>query len=76
MDWTVYPNPGREVLRVKLSKVGPASIVVYDTTGREMVKKVAADGDVSFDTSQWGAGLYCVVLESNGYRQSKLWLKN
>ena len=76
LEWVVYPNPGGEVLNIKSSKVGPARIIVIDTTGREMIKKVMADGDVSFDTSQWGVGLYCVILESNSYRRSKLWLKN
>lgn len=71
--WTVYPNPGEDVLTA-----GPLSagvITVYDAMGRTIEKSMVTSEWMRLDASAWNAGLYLVVIESRNQREVKLWLK-
>ncbi|MFO7639093.1 MAG: T9SS type A sorting domain-containing protein, partial [bacterium] len=71
------PNPvtsGLATLRYSLPKAGPASIHVYDVSGRNVLSRgVAASrsGAVSLDLRNLSAGIYLVKLEADGYEVTR-----
>ncbi|MFO7639562.1 MAG: T9SS type A sorting domain-containing protein [bacterium] len=67
------PNPvtsGLATLRYSLPKAGPASIRVFDVSGRNVLSRglvASRSGAVSLDLRSLSAGIYLVKLEAAGY---------
>ncbi len=70
---TLAPNPltgGFATLRYSLPMAGPATIHVFDVTGRSVVKRTVTatrTGTVSLDVRNLSAGIYLVRLDTDGY---------
>jgi hypothetical protein len=68
-DWTVYPNPFRDQLLVKLNSAGysPSSIILTDITGRQFYKidfsaNHPVPAVISIPVEHLPAGIYSLVL--------------
>lgn len=67
------PNPlstGYATLRYTLPKAGPATLRVFDVTGRAVVSRslvAGRSGTASLDLRSLSAGIYLVKLETEGY---------
>jgi hypothetical protein len=70
---TLVPNPltgGIATLRYSLPMAGPATINVFDVTGRSVVKRTVTAtlvGAVSLDVRSLSAGIYLVRFDTDGY---------
>lgn len=74
--WTMYPNPGNDLLVVGPLKPDQSWISIFDSMGRIIEKGRVTNEWIRFDSSTWNSGVYLVVAERGGYREVKLWLKN
>lgn len=70
-----YPNPSNGAVNVRfvLEQSARVRITVYDVAGRELTSLAngvftAGQNEVGWLTDGWGAGMYFVVLESDGQR--------
>ncbi len=74
---TVAPNPlsgGFVTLRYGLPTAGPATVSVFDATGRMAARQslvVSRDGCSTLDLRSLSAGVYLVRLEADGYSASR-----
>jgi hypothetical protein len=74
--WTVYPNPGNDVLVAGPFTADQTMITIIDAMGRTIEKITVSSDWMRLDSSTWNSGLYFVVIESRDQRHVKLWLKN
>jgi hypothetical protein len=74
---TVAPNPltgGYANVRYSLPKAGPASITVYDVTGRSVLKRsvlASRSGAVGIDVRSLSAGIYLVRLDADDFTATR-----
>ncbi len=67
-EWQVYPNPARGLVHV----VGAAGkLRLVDVQGRTLREWENGAGEALLDVSDLGRGLYLLVWEGNGRRQTK-----
>lgn len=60
----MYPNPAKDV--VYLSNINfPATIAIYDVTGKLLVNKKAESNEIAINTSGLDAGIYMVNVTDN-----------
>jgi hypothetical protein len=77
LGMTVAPNPlsgGFATLRYVLPKAGPATVQVFDVTGRSVQKQnllATRSGAVSLDARQLSAGIYLVRFEADDFSATK-----
>jgi hypothetical protein len=69
---SVFPNPGKGItnISINLNQNEELSVVVYNQLGQEVfnspAKEYAAGStNLEFDSSNWSAGLYSVVVKGN-----------
>ena len=73
LGMTIAPNPlsgGYATVRYVLPKAGPATISVFDVTGRSVVKRdvlATRSGAVSLDARHLSAGIYLVRFEADDF---------
>ncbi len=73
---TLGPNPlsaGTALLRWSLPVAGPATVRVYDVTGRSVLSRslvAGTSGSVALDLRNLSAGVYLVKLEATGFTGS------
>ncbi|MBM3314746.1 T9SS type A sorting domain-containing protein, partial [candidate division WOR-3 bacterium] len=77
-DLAVVPNPtssGAATLRYSLPEAGPATVRVFDITGRSVLTQALSTGrgasGVSLDLRGLSAGVYLLTFEAGGWRQSR-----
>lgn len=62
----VYPNPNTSgVFHVVLAENSPSEIIVYDSFGKEIVRKTISLSDNEINLSGCSKGIYLLVLSSN-----------
>lgn len=72
----VYPNPATDVLHVSMDEVtGTYDILVYDMSGKVLVKQSTDGKEVSINTSGFNKGLYFVQVWYRGIRQTTPFVK-
>lgn len=65
----VYPNPVKDFLNINISMVSPRDIltaVLYDATGRLLVKKQLNNGSNTISMQKMAAGIYSLVVIQGG----------
>ncbi|RZK13054.1 MAG: T9SS type A sorting domain-containing protein [Flavobacterium sp.] len=75
-SFKMYPNPAQDVLY--LSNINfPASITIYDMTGKLLVDTKVQSNETAINTSGFGSGIYMVNVTDNvgGISTSKLAVK-
>ena len=77
LGMTVAPNPlsgGFATMRYVLPKAGPATISVFDVTGRSVVKRdvlASRSGAVSLDARHLAAGIYLVRFDTDDFTATR-----
>lgn len=70
--FTVYPNPNNGQFTVQ-SSVFPAVFVMYDVTGKQVIRKDITDMETSVNVSQLNNGVYYISLTAgNGTKSYKM----
>ena len=66
-QFTVYPNPAEEYLRIEVDEMGtgPYTIDVYDRRGQAVRRKSAQNPVIDMDISTLPTGLYFFILYSD-----------
>ena len=65
MDFTIYPNPTSDYIRVELTDNNEIErIDIYDATGRSVFSKQEVDGNQVIDVREWNGGIYSVQITS------------
>jgi hypothetical protein len=70
VEITVYPNPNKDSLNVKLSglKTNEIQLSVFDVSGKELFKEKFKNIEENFEekiqTSGWGKGIYFLKIKS------------
>jgi len=65
----IYNNPVENTLFVKTNVTG-LDLVIYNITGKELIRKKMVDSETVFDMSSCPSGIYLGVLEKQGYRRA------
>ena len=60
----IYPNPARSSLNVYLPGVEPAEMIIYDMTGKEMLKRTIVPGQQRLDVDYLDGGIYQIRVQS------------
>jgi para-nitrobenzyl esterase len=63
-DISVYPNPAREMLTIKIHKGTHNHIDVFTITGQVVLQKESKEGSVHVNTSQLNAGMYWIRVQN------------
>lgn len=79
-DLMLMPNPSEGLLTLRFPQAGPdgAMVTLLSATGQSVLQRwlePASDG-ATFDLGHLPSGLYLVLLESDGGRSSRRWLKH
>ena len=77
-SWMLYPNPGSEVLCIRLENPNELKEVeVYDSFGRLVWSKKIATGEsrVEVATNSWANANYFVQIKGSFGREVKRWVK-
>lgn len=75
--FTVSPNPTNGLIEVDLSSIaGERTVSLTDVNGRLLESTVSSNAAVAFDLSNCEAGVYLIVLESNGQKAIERVVKN
>lgn len=69
----IYPNPVKDILNVKLSKAGKATVRIYDTSGKLVLQNSISETDPSIDVHSLAKGTYTIQTstEAEGTRSAK-----
>jgi hypothetical protein len=65
----IYNNPVENTLFVKTNVTG-LDLVIYNITGKELIRKKMVDSETIIDMSSCPSGIYLGVLEKQGYRRA------
>lgn len=72
----IYPNPANDVLHVVVGNVTSAyDVLVYDMSGKVLVKQSAEGREVTLNTSTFNKGLYFVQVLYKGGKQTVPFVK-
>jgi len=73
-SFTIAPNPLRRQATVRYSLPGPATLQVYDATGREVMSQTVAasgKGTAQLDLRRLKAGVYAVRVKADGFSKTQ-----
>lgn len=76
IDLSVYPNPTKEIINVKLSGItNITSIRLFDITGKVLINDAVMinAGDIvkTYNLEDYNRGIYVLTVTSNGYTSTK-----
>ncbi len=77
-DVYVYPNPARESITISSSSTMelPKNFTVYNTLGQVIANKnVSTQNDLTFNTSNLGAGVYFITVERDNAKKTLRFIK-
>lgn len=73
-DISLYPNPAENMFFIEgLSKA--TTITIYDIFGKEVYHIEDAVGSLSINISSFSSGMYLLVLNSSGYIEKRILIK-
>jgi carboxypeptidase T len=79
-DLMLMPNPSEGLLTLRFPQAGPdgAMVTLLSATGQSVLQRWIEPGSdgATFDLGHLPGGLYLVLLESDGGRSSRSWLKH
>ncbi len=61
--FSIYPNPNNGSFVIR-SSVFPATVVMYDVTGKQVMRKEITEMETASNVSQFGNGIYYVSLSA------------
>jgi hypothetical protein len=64
----IYPNPAKDVFVIEIAgkqKNKDMFVVIYDVTGKEIVRKQVDEYTIPIQTGGWKKGIYVVSVEVN-----------
>lgn len=71
-SFAVYPNPSNEIFNLTWTEQGAAAIVIYDYTGKLILKKTQiTDGKYMLNLNGFSKGLYFAKINVNGKQATK-----
>ena len=71
-SFAVYPNPSNEIFNLTWTEQGAAAIVIYDYTGKLILKKTQiTDGKYTLNLNGFSKGLYFAKINVNGKQATK-----
>ncbi|MCO6478888.1 MAG: endo-1,4-beta-xylanase [Phaeodactylibacter sp.] len=70
-SFRVFPNPASDVLHIERAEGTAATVIIYDTAGRQVFRDKMAGGEITVPL-RFGKGVFQVVLESAGQRTAKI----
>ncbi len=70
-SFRVFPNPASDVLHIERAERTAATVIIYDTAGRQVFRDKMAGGEITVPL-RFGKGVFQVVLESAGQRTAKM----
>ena len=76
IDLSVYPNPTKDIINVKLSGItNITSIRLFDITGKVLINDAVMinAGDIvkTYNLEDYNRGIYVLTVTSNGYTSTK-----
>lgn len=75
----LYPNPGSEMIRVKIQETGGSDLVIisiFNANGLLMLRKVAGRAsEMALDIAGLTPGLYLMVISSGGFQCTRRLIK-
>ena len=63
LNFSMHPNPVKDILSIKINTTGPVSIDIYDMLGKSVLTTNNIDNDV--DISELKSGIYLVKIATN-----------
>lgn len=73
--FTVWPNPGTDLLHIEPGVNGKAEVRLLDTMGRTMLTATSTTGPLKLSSSGLAPGIYLVEVGTTGGKQTVKWLK-
>ena len=71
-SFAVYPNPSNEIFNLTWTEQGTANIVIYDYTGKLILKKTQITaGNYELNLNGFSKGLYFAKISVNGKQATK-----
>ena len=71
-EFTVYPNPATSSITISANTLTPATVHIFDLTGRTILsKQISNTTESTIDLSSMNKGLYIISIESEGTKVSK-----
>jgi acetyl esterase/lipase len=68
---TLFPNPAKSIVNVKLFVRSKYEIILYDVNGREVRKEWVAGDELTIDISGMEAGIYLLKVSGDNFCESK-----
>lgn len=67
---SLFPNPARDIVSINLSAATEhGHLIVFDVSGRPVLKKAYSGEGLTIDLSGWAPGLYWIDVRGTGHRE-------
>jgi ligand-binding sensor domain-containing protein len=74
---SAYPNPVTDWLVISLGEIrGHKEIIIYESTGKQLLSEQASDNEARFNLADYPAGLYFLKVVANGNKKMIKFSKN
>jgi spore coat protein CotH len=77
-DFVIFPNPAKEKVNVRVSKLGEYQIIMRDINGREIVTKTmnSSSATCSINTNNFSKGFYIITVTNKNFTSTKKFIIN
>jgi hypothetical protein len=72
----IYPNPANDQIIVKHNSVNGMNITIFDLSGKSIAKYSSNENSMNISLKSFTAGMYLVMVESNGLKSTQKLIKN
>jgi len=62
-DFTIYPNPSKEILFIDFQKIGEYALSIFDITGKELYQQKELEQQNQVDLSNYASGIYFLKIK-------------
>jgi len=73
--WSVFPNPGNELLHIQTNASDRSVLSVFNAMGQKIFEQII-QGPVQVNVSNWNIGCYVLRLQDETGTSTKQWIKN
>lgn len=72
----IFPNPTSDILNIKLEKIAPSQLVIFDALGKQVLEKNnLVEKDFQLSTANFSEGIYFLKIEIEGKTTIKKFIK-
>jgi hypothetical protein len=70
-ELSIYPNPFTHTLTIQSHSAGKKEIILFDVTGKEILRQQSAEAEIKLNTEEIAEGFYLLKVEEENFKVIK-----